>query len=210
LIYRKNDSELFFIHIPRTGGRFISQLLQANGYDKTRHGNELFHARELVHLDRKRYLAYYQTINNSFAVIRHPIERFISSLFVIHDTLKDIREIDDYHSFLYYMNEHKIVTTCDTEDFELHITGLSRMPNNWFTRQVDFIDDNTKLWKYHNRLDQDFIDWLNDQFNVDIVNRRVNLSERIYDNKIYDSISTRLANNVMRYYEEDFNLWNNI
>ena len=94
------DERLFYIHIPRTGGRHVSQLLTEN-YPCKYHDYEEFIYKastnkltNVPHLD----FPYYETLFNfgsmkKFTVVRDPVERFIST-FSCGDYSEE--EVDNY------------------------------------------------------------------------------------------------------------------
>ena len=39
---------------------------------------------------------------------------------------------------------------------------------NWFRSQVDFMSENTKIWKYEDGMGENFVNWLGDLIGVDL------------------------------------------
>ena len=81
---KKNKTDyLYFIHIPRTAGRYINSLFKQNDYelryddftkiDRTTN-------REIPHLHKPHYRRYNVNRAPIFCIVRNPIDRFISAI----------------------------------------------------------------------------------------------------------------------------------
>ena len=77
------NKDIYFAHIPRTGGRYIyknlckEHLCEHADFDL----GKLYRSREVPHLTFPDYEDYLErSIENKFAVIRDPVTRFVSQL----------------------------------------------------------------------------------------------------------------------------------
>ena len=146
------NNSVYFIHIPRTGGRFLNALFCENSYnyqfyhfkDKMKLQNVNM---ELPHLQYPYYTRLFKEKNTKcFTIIRDPLSRFKSMLRCNSIDLE--RVLNDKDGLIKYMNYHIYIN-----------------PSNWFLPQVNFITKNTFLWKFENGLDKDFFNWLYKNFN---------------------------------------------
>lgn len=204
----------YFSHNPRTGGRYISNLLAANNYVSNRHGSEFFKMSEVMHLTIDQANEYYGInfltyVKNSFVVVRDPVDRFISGSFPLTKLLKNVKDLESKEYFKYLMEEQEISQNMtDFNDYKVTYNGLKNHISNWFKKQSEFIGENTHIWKYENGLNDNFIFWLNDKVNIDIVNINVGYKALDYDkkdNKI--KLTDKIAYNVIDYYQEDCQLY---
>ena len=144
------NNSVYFIHIPKTGGRFVTKLFRENNYDckfnyfyKIKSKNK---EKEIPHLAYPDYTGLFKEKNiKYFTIIRDPITRLQS---VLKRKSFDLNKIfNSKHSFIDHVNK-EIMTSSD----------------NWYLPQVNFITKNTLLWRYENKLEQEFFDWLHTNF----------------------------------------------
>ena len=90
---------LHFIHIPRTGGRFIHENLLSNGFEREHNTAGTIEGSDIIHLHRELYEKHLDVEGiTHIAVIRNPIDRFISaSIFFKRMYVDDIKEAMDDH-----------------------------------------------------------------------------------------------------------------
>ena len=77
--YRKGKKRFFYIHIPRTAGRFIYENIIRNGFQLEQDPFEMMEGIEVAHFPASLYKKYLDVEGiPHIAVIRDPIERYFS------------------------------------------------------------------------------------------------------------------------------------
>ncbi|NDB80480.1 hypothetical protein EB155_11515, partial [archaeon] len=138
-LFCKGNSSIYHVHIPRCGGRFITQTFVHNDYqvlhcddDLCLYGIECFH----LHYPLYEFLEGVDT-SFQFAVIRNPIDRFRSefSNVIIKRNYQqsDIDFLENYDNFSYFINYERMT---------------HHYAKNWFRPQHEFIGPNTKIWRF--------------------------------------------------------------
>lgn len=188
------NKNIYYVHIPRTGGRYISKIISDNylceyyNFDEGR----LFKDKEVPHLTYPEYEKFLNCIPlKKFTVVRDPISRFISSLAnskfenQIETILKNQESFDKFISY--------------------SITDKQNI-GNWFVPQINFIDYKTKIWKFENGLKNNFFKWLQNNFDLLIQNKTA--STEFFINKIDYKFKVDLTNKqkqyIKNYYYQDY------
>src|SRR5210317_378071 len=152
------NKQIQFIHIPRTGGRYLNYVLtQNNHYYIHDDYSRKFKGIEIPHLSYPENLNFhYHSFSKRFTIVRNPVDRFISML-------RDFNPI----------NEEKIDSIFKNQDSFYEFVNNARVVNlsNWFLPQINFIDHKTKLWKFEDKLENNFFKWLLDNFNLKIIDK---------------------------------------
>jgi hypothetical protein len=190
------NKNIYFVHIPRTGGRYVSKIISDNYpceyYDFNK--EVLFKDKEvqhLTHFEHEEFLNYKPL--KTFTVVRDPINRFVSSL----ANSKFEKEVDlilkDQESFDKFIN-YSII---DKKNI-----------GNWFIPQIDFIDYKTKIWKFEDGFGDNFFKWLQNNFNLLIQNKTA--SAEFFINKIDYKFKVDLTNEqknyIKNYYYKDYKI----
>tara|TARA_R110000803_G_C11848695_1_gene305552 strand:+ start:122 stop:673 length:552 start_codon:yes stop_codon:yes gene_type:complete len=180
------------VHIPRTGGRFLTKLFRENNYDckfnyfyKIKSKNKEI---EIPHLAYPDYTGLFKEKNiKYFTIVRDPVSRF-QSLLKKHVTNLD-KIFYSKNNFVNYIN--KEIISCN---------------NNWFLPQVNFITKNTFLWKFENNLDKDFFNWLytNFGFNFKIKNVDYDKHPTIDEGEVI--LNKKQIDWVKEYYYQDYKI----
>mgnify|MGYP003136605516 CR=1 FL=1 len=186
MLFEKKDKKIYFVHIPRTGGRMVKALLFSNNF-KTNHVYGEYKGVENLHLhcellkDIKEY-----TDNLKFTIMRNPYRRLRSILSMIrkHNTERDLE---------------KLLNSLANKNF-----------NNWLMPQSNFIDKECKVWKYEKGFKQDFINWLNDNFNLNVVYHKVGYKIFDYDNYFLLDQTTDMNKLTEKLYKKDIELYETI
>jgi len=212
------------VHIPRTGGRFISTCFLQSGFIEQFPPRHLYNGKEMMHLP----VADMNTITSgenikyqSFAVIRNPIEKFKSSYLELYSILGKIIKmniLEDYDLFKDLFNNRVLQFSIgDPEKYYSGVVykGIRNSPNNWFKSQVEFINKNVKLWKFENGLDKNFESWVIEEvgiknFSIDIKDVNGKLYETDHFDQKRKKISKKILENVEKYYAKDMELWDSI
>ena len=193
------NKKIFFVHIPRTAGRYVGYLLNKNGY-LCYHNNNLIHfkEKEIQHLTYPEHDIYLlQNPFKKFTITREPIDRCISAL----------------TSFA-KINEDKIEQIFKSQDSFDSFVNESRVNDetNWFVPQVHFIDYKTKIWRYEDKLFSSFYKWLYKNFDIKIKNIQYKSKEYMesiktpIDNKV--DLSNKQKSFIKNYYYQDYKLLN--
>ena len=217
-LYKQGHKTIYQIHIPRTGGRYVRDLLKRNGFTVDGWNFTERHKEtgvEIPHLQYK-YLKDLNLDCDLFSVIRNPIDRFKA-------TMSNTSYFAEYEETKYFKRPdiflNEITSYQDfIEKIEYRNTHLRC---NSFINQTDFINDNTKLYKFENGFEDNFINWFNNNFNTNIVKKDImtllavpltkdRSMKNSFDNKITVELSSKILDYVNRYYEKDMELWERI
>jgi len=193
------NNQYYFIHIPRTGGRYIEQLFANNNYTVRFHDYE-FIFRE--HLKRRKVEAphfeypYFFRLTDkknleTFTVVRDPVTRFASLLRAIfkHYNIEMNQEIiaEIFKEFTFFVNRQ-----------------IMHWPNNWFIPQTNFVSFETKIWHYENGLEEDFLEWLKDNFGFTFKIFDFERSIAYYDDNDPLEFTKDQINIIKNYYYKDY------
>ena len=144
-----------FIHIPRTAGRFLEENFVENGFEAEQIIWKSVDGIEVAHFHNELYMKHFDDLGSipHFTIVRNPIDRFFScSIFLKRMYGNDIQEaMEDpvmFHSML--------------ENFPL------TQAVNWFRPQVDFLTDDTNIWKFEDGFGEDFSEWLSEIVGAEI------------------------------------------
>ena len=144
--HQKTGERFFFVHIPRTGGRFVESNLHQNGWIVEQDNIwECLEGAEVAHFHRELYEKYFDIKNiPHISIIRDPIERFFSASI--------------YLKRIYGGDVQKKAE--DNEQFFSMLENLEDECFNWYRPQVDFLSQKTQIWKYEDSLGHNFEKWL--------------------------------------------------
>ena len=164
-----------FVHIPRTAGRFFEENLKLNNFEVEQENVwKSVEGIEVAHFHKELYEKYFDVENiPHISIIRNPINRFFSSsIFIRRMYGNDIDEL--FEDPMYF---HSLL-----QNFPLS-QGI-----NWFRNQVDYISNTTHLWKFENKFNDDFGNW---------VEKILKVPFKIY-NVPYNKLSTDEGNKIVR------------
>ena len=196
-VHKDTGKRVFFAHIPRTAGRFVEANLLLNGFewvekhlDTGRGTMSIVNDIEIAHYHRDHYQKYLKIEKDTpqFTIVRNPITRFMSAS--------------------WYFKRYGDFIQSDLEDPEMFRDIFYGIPfaitRHWYRPQVDFLNDQTKIWKFEYGLGQEFISWLSS-----IVGMNLKLYENVEYFKVSDEgnklIRTqRLEDNIREVYRKDF------
>ena len=169
------NRNIYFAHIPRTAGRFIRDTLIKNGHDVRQYGSYESHYRGK------------ETLH-----LTHPEyhDRFISMI-----------------NKNWMFNKEKIDKMFRSqEDFDQTISNeILNNPSNWFVPQVNFVDHNTKIWKFEDNFKDEFVEWMMYNFNIKI-DKFGSSNEGVEINKII--LNKEKIKYIQNYYYKDYKLFN--
>jgi hypothetical protein len=198
LIFKKNTKPLYFVHIPRTGGRYLKELFINNKYIISHDFfSDYFYGKEVPHLQYPFYGKFtnYGKINQ-FTIVRDPIDRFVSMFcanLIIHNITLN-KKILTNKSLLFKFLEDNI--------------NKINFKSNWFLPQHHFINCNCKIWKLEEGLDNKFYEWM--KFNFKIILKIKNINKNMYLQK-YDfykkiKLNKKTKEFIKEFYKYDYKL----
>ena len=155
MIYSKDNSLVHFIHNPRTAGRWIGNFIFESGYKPLINSTAFFGGRQISHLTYDMAKEFYlpeQWTENSFCIVRNPVERFISGfqLFISFSMIKNLILLEDYEYFNFIMENKRIETYADgsfNENFTMNITGLKNAHCGFWQKQKEYIGKSFRLYQ---------------------------------------------------------------
>ena len=196
-VHKDTGKKVFFAHIPRTAGRFVEANLSLNGFewvekhlDTGRGTMSIVNDIEIAHYHRDHYQKYLKIEKDTpqFTIVRNPITRFMSAS--------------------WYFKRYGDFIQSDLEDPEMFRDIFYGIPfsitRHWYRPQVDFLNDQIKIWKFEYGLGQEFISWLSSIVGVNL---------KLYENVDYYKVSDegnklvrtqRLEDNIREVYRKDF------
>lgn len=157
-IYRQKDNHFFYIHIPRTGGRYVRALFKRSIGTQSFFDDFTIKRRNKTetHLHYPLYEVELPVENiPHITVVRNPLNRFLSAMKVrsfecdadFNEIIKDKKTFD---KFMVYQNE------------------IDCFSSNWFLEQHKFVTEKTKIWKYEWGFGSNFRDWVKSNTNFEI------------------------------------------
>lgn len=202
MLYKKGNKQLFQIHIPRTGGRFTRNIFEENFFDFYFGDYSVkFQGIEIPHL-------HYPIYNNleqveycpNFCVVRNPFEKFKSTMQLV---IKGRKYSDEIYEVM--KDKDWLFGFLDCEKN----TGLYE--TNCLRDQSEFISKETKIWKFEDGLGIEYIKWLNNLFDLSLI-------EKIYDKnynlgefeiiKNSQQIDPSVEELIKEYYAKDYESFN--
>ena len=211
-----SGKKIFFIHIPRTAGRFIeSNLVKNNNFiwedDIPSHIHHegaatLFYNSpwydaeingfQLVHLHREIYEKYISELIPHIAIVRNPISKFISGSFLVKRYYGDKIE----------MLQQFIPTNITKEKWFLEDFNFC----NWHRPQVDFLTKKTHLWKFEDGMGDNFFEWLGEIVGIDLC-----YSDHVPYHKDDDEsnkmiLTQTMEENILDFYKKDLKMYNSV
>lgn len=201
-LFTKNDFKVFHIHIPRTGGRYIKEVLSQNGYDLSHNNYEdSVYGISAMHLHYPLY-EWLEDVkhSNQFAIIRDPFTRFASAAHCM---------INEW----YLDTEDQVYSSLETEEgleyFIDYHAATTRYNSNWMRHQYEFLSDKSLVYRYEDGLTKNFISWFNDNFNDNIEYKEYCYygdANELKENKIKGN--KIIQANIEKYYAKDYELLN--
>ena len=197
--YKHTSGKRFlFVHIPRTGGRFIEVNLEKNGwevepidqYGIPHYQHSFIEDCEIAHFHRDLYEKYCDIEGiEQIAVVRNPIDKFFSaSTYLITVYGKEIQEkLEDYDEMVSIIKNFPMSETL-----------------SWWRPQVDFVTDTTHIWKFENGLGTDFGDWLGEKLGVPFeIDKYANYAMNRYEGSFKLDRTPKLIDNICKFWRDD-------
>ena len=198
--HNETGKRFLFVHIPRTGGRFIEANLAVNGWEMEpidyfgipHYQHSFIDDCEIVHFYRDLYEKHCDIEGiPQIAVIRNPVNRFISaSTYLLTLYGKKIQQrMEDYNEF---------VSIIENFHNDLDVEAI-----NWWKPEIDYLTDKTHLWKFEDGLGDDFGDWMSEKLEVPFkIDSNMNYGMNKYEDFKLDK-TDKLVENIKRFFSED-------
>ena len=192
-----SGKRFLFVHIPRTGGRFIEVNLEKNGwevepidcYGIPHYQHSFIDDCEIAHFHRELYEKHCEIEGlEQIAVIRNPIDKFFSaSTYLVTVYGEEVKErLEDYDEMVSIIKNFPMAETL-----------------SWWRPQVDFLTEKTHLWKFEKGLGRDFGEWISDKVGVPFeIDPYVNYATNDYEGFKLDK-SDKLIQNIKKFCSED-------
>ena len=192
-----SGKRFLFVHIPRTGGRFIEVNLEKNGwevepidyYGIPHYQHSFIDDCEIAHFHRDLYEKHCDIEGiEQIGVIRNPIDKFFSAstyLITVHG-----RQVQER-----------------LEDYDEMVSIIKNFPQSetlsWWKPQVDFLSEKTHIWKFEKGLGTDFGDWVSEKLGVPFeIDPYVNYATNDYEGFKLDK-TDKLIQNIRKFCSED-------
>jgi len=189
--YPNPTKRFLFVHIPRTAGRFLEENFKENGFEAEQILWKSVDGIEVAHFHNELYLKHFDDLGSipHFTIVRNPVDRFMScSIFLTRMYGDDIQEaMEDpimFHSML--------------DNFPLTEAV------NWFRPQMDFLTDDTNIWKFEDGFGSDFDEWMSEILGVEYTTKDVQYEKLAYGETKKLEKTAKLVNNIMSLYRKDY------
>jgi hypothetical protein len=201
MLFRSNEKIIFHVHIPRTGGRYVKSIFTSNSYQVDYCDfRTLIEGIELPHLHYPLYnlLKEVKETNNHFSIVRDPFERFKS-------VMQLVIRCRSYPNTIYELIKNK--------EWLFEFLEYERTINsyfcNFFRHQHEFISDKTMIYKHEDGLGDNFLEWLNDSFSINLEKNNFNYERTFHESlPIEKEIDISVKKSIEEYYEKDYNFFN--
>lgn len=207
-IFRQQENSCYFAHIPRTGGRYITELFKQNSAygpwcEDYNNRNEILRGIHAKHLHYPLYNFFFNVGDlEHFSVVRNPFNKISSSMKVMHEFTKN-----DYNEIL--NTEEKFY------DFLINEIELESFHNNWFLPQYKFVNKKTHIWKYEDGFGDKFFDWIYQKTNIVLREKQINKYEEVLfsenvvaaEHNIQYNINPEFEKYIKNFYKKDYELF---
>ena len=189
--YPNPTKRFLFVHIPRTAGRFLEEHFKENGFEAEQILWKSVDGIEVAHFHNELYLKHFDDLGSipHFTIVRNPVDRFMScSIFLTRMYGDDIQEA--------------------MEDPMMFGSMLQNFPLtqavNWFRPQIDFLTDDTNIWKFEDGFGSDFDEWMSEILGVEYTTKDVQYEKLAYGETKKLEKTAKLVNNIMSLYRKDY------
>jgi len=179
-LFDKDGHKVHYIHVPRTGGRYVSKLFEYNKFN-TRHStlnvNDNFDGILCIHF----YYPLYKMFEDydervEFCIIRNPFDKFISSI---------------THMSNYFSRDYNFIIKNQEifDNFIMNEICQGSRHNSWFLEQHKFVSEKTKVWKYEDGFGKKFVKWIDKNFSI-----KLDIPNRVsYDQNLWSSYNENVS-----------------
>ena len=190
--YKHTSGKRFhFIHIPRTGGRFIDKNLLVNGFKQEHSTQGTIEGSDIIHLHRELYEKHLDIKGiPHIAIIRNPIDRFISSSIFLKRMYGDIQEA----------MEDPIMFSTMIQNFPLPDEYTTP---SWLRPQSDFLTEDTHVWKFEDGFYHDFDVWMSNILEIPFKTRNIEYKKLETDETDKLERTDKLVDNIRQFCMKD-------
>lgn len=197
-IFTKGDKKVFFIHIPRTSGRYIRDIFVENGYiPQFNEYVDTAFGFEIPHLFFPLYNVLPVSEINHFTVVRNPLNRFKSCAKAF---LWKYNLPDDY-----FLKEKFTL-----ERFNLFVSETVNDKSTFFLPQSTFLSEKTNVWKQEDGFENNFSLWCKEKHDI-IIEVEKNKKVCSHKKQEYDFIKPKISEDnakvVKKFYERDYRIF---
>ena len=188
--YPNPTKRFLFVHIPRTAGRFLEENFKENGFEPEQILWKSVDGIEIAHFHNELYQKHFDDLGSipHFTIVRNPVDRFMScSIFLTRMYGEDIQE----------MMEDPMMFGSMLQNFPL------TQAVNWFRPQMDFITDDTNIWKFEDGFGSDFDEWMSEILGVEYKTKDVPYNELSTNETKKLEKTAKLVNNITGLYRKD-------
>ena len=189
--YPNPTKRFLFVHIPRTAGRFLEENIEENGFEPEQVIWKSVDGIEVAHFHNELYLKHFDDLGSipHFTIVRNPVDRFMScSIFLTRMYGDDIQEA----------MEDPMMFSSMLQNFPL------TQAVNWFRPQIDFLTDDTNIWKFEDGFGSDFDEWMSEILGVEYTTKDVQYEKLAYGETKKLEKTAKLVNNIMSLYRKDY------
>ena len=189
--YPNPTKRFLFVHIPRTAGRFLEENFKENGFEAEQILWKSVDGIEVAHFHNELYLKHFDDLGSipHFTIVRNPDDRFMScSIFLTRMYGEDIQEA----------MEDPMMFSSMLQNFPL------TQAVNWFRPQMDFLTDDTNIWKFEDGFGSDFDEWMSEILGVEYTTKDVQYEKLAYGETKKLEKTAKLVNNIMSLYRKDY------
>lgn len=199
-IFKQDKNSCYFIHIPRTAGRYVTALFETTKNKKVscfhhRLGEERYQGVDSIHLHYPLYLNHLNVENiPHITVVRNPISKFESCVRYMYH-LHNI----EYKDLLKSKEIFNLFMETEINHYSFH--------NNWFLPQHKFISPKTFIWKYESGFGENFKKWIYEKTNIEIETERVEYQKILKENNEKYELCKVIKTYIKDYYKDDFKIF---
>ncbi len=197
--FNNSNQKFYHVHIPRTAGRYVYELIKSNGFEQEVNDDIVS-----SHYDRVSYEKYLN-VNSipHITIIRNPIDRFFGSSFLLKKTYgKNINYILENTSDFFALLDNFWIG--NSLKGTISIDPVENMVR-YFKPLSDYISPDTKIWRYEDGFGKKFSYWMSDILNIDFKINDVSYPRLGIDESDKIDRNFRIIDNVMEYYKDDIN-----
>ena len=208
-IFRTNNKDILFIHIPKTGGTSVENFFKANSFavlfyddagNKTQYLNSLNNLTKCSpqHMHGDLFKAYFDLskFSSIFMMVRHPVERIVSE-------------------YNWRMRIAKIEKTKNTEIntwINEALQAYSSNPyiyDNHLRPQWHFLLDNCKVFKLEDKMNAEWVESIEKHCDIKFQIREVGIffSSGLPTKDIGMKLSKETFDLICKFYEKDFEIF---
>ena len=188
--HRSTGKRFLFIHIPRTAGRFIGENLLGNDFEVEHKIWDSIDGIEIAHFHRELYEKHLRVDDiPHLTIVRNPIDRFFGA----SSFLKRMYG-DDFQELM----EEEIMFFSILDNFPLS------QAVNWFRPQVDFITDETNIWKFEDGFGSDFDVWMSNILEMPFKTRDIEYKKLKSNESNKLKRTPKLIENIKKLCKKDF------